>query len=168
MAATYWKEPKLLSYCLLSYCKYVPDISIYLHALKLTVLPRELLHFNDASFWIFKVSSFFPCLGIWLFLHCWMLVFLLGAITRRSNCSFSLCGLLLDAFCATWPFWRSIWRRRYPGSTPFLRKGPYSFALWNSMTPTSTMNWKLRYVKTYLDLFGRKWLNSWVNYFGIF
>lgn len=23
MAATYWKEPKLLSYCLLSYCKYV-------------------------------------------------------------------------------------------------------------------------------------------------
>lgn len=26
MAATYWKEPKLLSYCLLSYCKYVPDL----------------------------------------------------------------------------------------------------------------------------------------------
>lgn len=26
MAATYWKEPKLLSYCLLSYCKYVLDL----------------------------------------------------------------------------------------------------------------------------------------------
>lgn len=35
MAATNWKEPKLLAYCLLSYCKYDQDVLMLLNHMTL-------------------------------------------------------------------------------------------------------------------------------------